>query len=56
MVLVTIKLYVVFLKRIMVFLRIFVMFCIYDGAYGELAKCYVFRTIYVILFVLMLLF
>jgi len=37
-----IKLYVVLSKRIVVLLRIFVMFGIYDGAYRELAKCYVF--------------
>jgi len=36
------------LKRIMVLLRIFIMFGIYDGTYGELAKCYVFSTIYMI--------
>ncbi|KAG7626873.1 hypothetical protein ISN45_At03g029920 [Arabidopsis thaliana x Arabidopsis arenosa] len=32
------------------------MFGIYDGTYDELAKCYVFSTIYMIFFVLMLLF
>ncbi|KAL9287442.1 hypothetical protein AtEden1_Chr4g0296301 [Arabidopsis thaliana] len=40
----------------MVILRIFVMFGIYYGAYSELAKCYIFSTIYMIFFVLMLLF
>ncbi|XP_020869463.1 uncharacterized protein LOC110225075 [Arabidopsis lyrata subsp. lyrata] len=53
---ITVKLYVILLKRIMVLLGIFVMFGIYDGAYGELTKCYVFSTIYMIFFFLMLLF
>ncbi|KAL9308737.1 hypothetical protein AtEden1_Chr1g0043681 [Arabidopsis thaliana] len=38
----------------MVFLRIFVTFGIYDGTYGELAKCYVFSTIYMIFFLMLL--